>query len=222
MHAKLGASTDYTTVAVLMVHWAEHLDWDLNARSEVEPLATLFREDFGFDVKIVQLDNRLQRPQLQLDRAIADLVQNVDGHPDDHLLIVFYTGHGYVRDDRPHELIISGTAQEENAIPGQSFAPSASWTVAEQPLETAQTDTLVILDCCCAGNVMTTPQTVANTRSYELMAATGRDMVAIQPGPRSYTHALIKALKMLRRENETFSTAELNQKVSMLQNYNGA
>ena len=53
-------------------------------------------------------------------------------------------------------------------------------------------------------------------RSYELMAATGKNMLAIQPGPRSYTHALINALSALLQEGCDFSTTDLAQAICEL------
>ncbi|KAK4900294.1 hypothetical protein LTR27_002518 [Elasticomyces elasticus] len=110
MHAELRVSDHYSNVAVLILHWAEALDKDLKVASEVKLLAEGFKHDFGFDVKVVQLDDRPKRPQLQLDKAMTDFVYDNDGDHGNHLLIVYYTGHGFVRFDSPHELIISGTA----------------------------------------------------------------------------------------------------------------
>ncbi|KAK1066416.1 hypothetical protein LTR74_007138 [Friedmanniomyces endolithicus] len=209
----------YTNVAVLMIHWIGSLDEDLKAYTEVTPLATIFRDVCGYETKIVQLDDKGSPPQLQLDKTIADFVQEHDGRSRSHLLIVYYTGHGYVWRDRPNELIVSGTATAETNSTEGTFPPNANWTQAERPLGSASADTLVILDCCCASNVMKDRLSSRGERSYELMAAAGRNMPATQPGPRSYTHALIKALGAMLQEGCSFSTADLAQAIHELRDY---
>ncbi|TKA82966.1 hypothetical protein B0A55_01561 [Friedmanniomyces simplex] len=98
--SELGSLDHYTNVAVLMVHWIGSLDEDLKAHSEVAPLAKIFREDFGYGTKVVQLDNKVTPPQLQLDQAIKDLADGYDGPCRTDLLIVYYTGHGYYGNGR--------------------------------------------------------------------------------------------------------------------------
>ncbi|KAK0247974.1 hypothetical protein B0A54_12445 [Friedmanniomyces endolithicus] len=209
----------YTNVAVLMIHWIGSLDEDLKAYTEVAPLARLFRDDCGYEIKIVQLDNKGSPPQLQLEKTIADFVQQHDGPSRTHLLIIYYSGHGYVWRDHPNELIVSGTAMAETSSTERIFAPNANWTQAERPLNSASADTLVILDCCCASNVMKDRLSSKGARSYELMAATGKNMPAIQPGPRSYTHALINALRASLQEGGGFDTADLAQGIHELRGY---
>ncbi|KAK5728872.1 hypothetical protein LTR15_002013 [Elasticomyces elasticus] len=237
MSDKLGAPPHYTDIAVLILHWAASLDEDLRTHTEVTPLANMLGQGFGFTVEVVELDNKLREPQLQLDEAVDDFVRRHDGHTDSHLLIVYYTGHGVVQRNQPHTLIISGyespvnpdsqhgmsAAQEFEAAQGSSskefFTPACSWSQAEIALDAATADTLVILDCCFAGNVVGEKSTIPSKRSYELMVATGKDMTATRPGPRSYTHALIDALSSLKRELKVFSTADLSQRISKLRKY---
>ncbi|KAK1082338.1 hypothetical protein LTR33_003988 [Friedmanniomyces endolithicus] len=212
--SKDGSRDRYINVAVLMIHWIGSLDEGLEAHTEVTPLANIFRDDCGYVTEIVQLDNKGTPPQLQLSKIVADFVREHDGPCRTHLLIVYYTGHGYVWRARPNELIVTaraGTSWTEGA-----FAPNANWTHAEVPLNNASADTLVVLDCCCASNVMEGRLPSTGARSYELMAATGKNMLAIQPGPRSYTHALINALSALLQEGCDFSTTDLAQAICEL------
>ncbi|KAK3647226.1 hypothetical protein LTR22_013887 [Elasticomyces elasticus] len=224
MRAQLATPNHYSSVAVLILHWTEGLDTDLKCYSEVgiKPLKEVLKDGFGFDVRTVKLDNELKCPQVQLDKAIADFVYDHDGHHHSHLLIVYYTGHGFARFDRPHELIISGTARDEAARSDELFAPNANWSQAQRALTGAHADTLVILDCCCAGNVMNGTLHPVNNRSYELMAAVGRDKPATQPGPSSYTHALIKALEELCVAGHVFTTADLHERTSELRTHRGS
>ncbi|KAK0264655.1 hypothetical protein LTR35_017255 [Friedmanniomyces endolithicus] len=202
-----------------MIHWVGSLDEDLKACTEVTPLADVFRADCGYEIKIVQLDNRDTPPQLQLDKTIAEFVREYDGPCRTHLLIFYYTGHGYIWRSRPNELIVSGTATAESSSTEGTFPPNANWTKAEQPLDGACADTLIILDCCFAGNAMKSRLPSKGQRSYELMAATGKDMPATQPGPRSYTHALINALVALLQGGRGFTTADLAQSIHELRDH---
>ncbi|KAK1068374.1 hypothetical protein LTR12_013741 [Friedmanniomyces endolithicus] len=111
------------------------------------------------------------------------------------------------------------TATAETSSAEGTFPPNANWTHAERSLNSAFADTLVILDCCYASNVMNSRLLSTGARSYELMAATGKNMLAIQPGPRSYTHALINALSTLLQSGCGFTTADLAQSVCELRDY---
>ncbi|KAK0268713.1 hypothetical protein LTR35_015285 [Friedmanniomyces endolithicus] len=202
-----------------MIHWIGSLDEDLKAYIEVTLLAKIFRDDCGYKTLIVQLENKGMSPQLQLDRTISEVVREYDGPCRTHLLIVYYTGHGYVWRAQPNELIVSGTATAEPSSTKGSFPPNADWTQAAVPLNSASADTLVILDCCYASNVMNGRLPSTGARSYELMAATGKNMLAIQPGPRSYTHALINSLRALLQSGCEFSTADLAQGICELHDY---
>ncbi|KAK1814407.1 Phosphatidylinositol-4-phosphate 5-kinase [Friedmanniomyces endolithicus] len=217
-----GSRERYTNVTVLMIHWVGSLDEDLKACTEVTPLANILRDDCGYKTKIVQLDNKDTPAQLQLDRTIADFVREYDGPCRTHLLIIYYTGHGYVWRAQPNELIVSGTATAKSSSTGGTFPPNANWTQAEQPLDGASADTLVILDCCFAGNAMRARLPSRGARSYELMVATGKNMPATQPGPRSYTHALINALRALLQGDGNFTTADLAQDIHELRDHDRA
>ena len=100
--------------------------------------------------------------------------------------------------------------------------PEAVWAQAVKGLGTAEADVLEILDCCFASNIM--KSLIENTRTYEVLAATGKDKLTPKPGPRSYTRALIDSLKDELRENEgrPFSTFDLNQKIHHKKNWEAA
>lgn len=106
----------------------------------------------------------------------------------------------------------------EAAQSDEAYQPYANWTIAERPLDGAEADTLVILDCCNAANVM--KGSSEQTRSYELMTAAGKNMPTPSPGPRSYTTALINSLKVLKqRESQPFTTSDLNQMIMKQRSY---
>lgn len=118
------------------------------------------------------------------------------------------------------QLILDRTEDGNLSVDNNSHRPQASWTGAEGPLDEALADTLVILDCCSASNIM--KGVSEHSRSYELMAATGKDKPT-SAGPKSYTAALVKSLKILRqRELQPFTTYDLSQMIIRQRGWNTA
>ena len=75
---------------------------------KVDELDKLFRNEFGFKSRVVTLDTE-KRPQAMLDNAITGFILENDGHHRSHLLIVYYTGHGYAKVvNGSEELIVAG------------------------------------------------------------------------------------------------------------------
>lgn len=72
---------------------------------QVEELDSLLKDRFHFESTVCVL-NVKQKPQLQLNSAINDLVFKYNGPWRTHLLIVYYTGHGFGRDT--NELMLYG------------------------------------------------------------------------------------------------------------------
>lgn len=73
-------------------------------------LRTLLETRLNYECRVEVLNND-KKPQNQLNSAIASFVAEHDGHPRSHLLIVYYTGHGFLRPVKgadTHELVIAG------------------------------------------------------------------------------------------------------------------
>lgn len=200
----------YRTVAVLIVHWAEHLDRDLKCGEEIEGLKKLFTDHFNFQSSICTLHDK-RDPQLQLRNAIDSLVLAYDGPCRTNLLIVYYTGHGIGRDE--DGLDITGVREPGVSAIGPKYEPRANWNAAEESLKGAEADVLTILDCCCAGSIM--KGSTEDIRTFEVLAATGRKMPTEPPGKRSFTCAMIDALLDQLRETDQapFTTYALNQEI---------
>ena len=76
---------------------------------QVEELDSMFQNDFHYRSRIVQLNNKPKPPQAQLDKAIMDFVYDFDGSHKSHLLLVYYTGHGFCKNrNGGEELFVSG------------------------------------------------------------------------------------------------------------------
>jgi hypothetical protein len=99
-----------------------------------------------------------------------------------------------------------------NRQPDQELSVSnaAAWHDAEHILKIAKADVLLIFDCCYAGNLL--PCNVHPhypSKSFECIAACGRDKETSRPGETSFTTALIWSLKVLERDRKPFTTQEL-------------
>jgi hypothetical protein len=73
---------------------------------------------------------------------------------------------------------------------------------------------LLIFDCCYAGNLL--PCDVHPhypTRSFECIAACGRDKETTRPGKKSFTAALIWSLETLERDRKSFTTQDLQARI---------
>lgn len=99
-----------------------------------------------------------------------------------------------------------------------TLTAAASRARAERALNSASVNILVTLDCCCTSNAGDERVPAEAARSFELMAAIGKDKPAISPGLRSYTHALTKVLRALHWGDRPFTTADLAQSNNELQN----
>jgi hypothetical protein len=73
---------------------------------------------------------------------------------------------------------------------------------------------LLIFDCCFAGNLIPRPgRSCYPSRSFELIAACGKNKKTAWPGRDSFTSALIWALKTLVADRKRFTTLELQTKI---------
>jgi hypothetical protein len=82
--------------------------------------------------------------------------------------------------------------------------PTVKWSGIQSSLEEAQSDVLLLLDCCAAG----TANTNEGNGVTELLAACALNGIANGVGPYSFTHALINQLRLLS-STSCFSTAIL-------------
>ncbi|KXT11778.1 hypothetical protein AC579_9234 [Pseudocercospora musae] len=77
----------YQNVAALIIHWAKHLDEELECKEKSEELHQLFQTHINFKSKILELHNE-KPPQRQLRHALDTLALDHDGTCRSNLLIV--------------------------------------------------------------------------------------------------------------------------------------
>src|ERR1700712_2740189 len=97
------------------------------------------------------------------------------------------------------------------------YAARVTWDYAEDTLiRDVKADCLAILDTCFAGNIHKNALPT-ESRTYELLSASGPDRTTIGPGIKSFTSALIHSMEELREEHKggPFTTWQLEQKIMM-------
>ncbi|TGO35313.1 hypothetical protein BHYA_0163g00280 [Botrytis hyacinthi] len=215
MSAK-NASVAYREVHVLLLSW-DRKDDDLHVEQEVADLENVFRDIFKYKTtqKILQQNPR-KHPQVQINLYLAQFVAD---HDDPNtLLIVYYAGHGKLSDDGDGLALTPSTTHpdEENEL------HEIVWSSAEHNIQNTKSDVLVIFDCCNAGEMDRNVRGSDFTRrAFEYMAATSQNSTTRKPGPKSFTAALIWALKELVRSKpgKRFSTQELIRKIYRAPNF---
>ena len=86
-------SSNYDKVEALLLCWNDECSDLPNTKEEVERLQSVFERDFQYNTKIEYLDSNVAaKPQVKLNRLVADFVDDHDGP--NTLLIVYYGGHG--------------------------------------------------------------------------------------------------------------------------------
>lgn len=158
--------------------------------------------------------NVKSRSQHQLSRHISTFIEDNDGPQ--NLLIVYYTGHGTVKDhDRPKPwLQITATAKPWE---GKGFFKDAhaNWNKAEDLLRSddVEGDVLNIMDCCYSSNIAKSG--MLSSRKFELLSACGINQTTCSPGPHSFTRVLIDKLTELADEytDKPFATHVLNDRI---------
>jgi hypothetical protein len=76
-------------------------------------LESVFRDKYHYTTTRVVLDCKKKKPQAQLHRATSQFISDYDGSHRTTLLIVYYSGHGYLEEENGVErLYISGYVYE--------------------------------------------------------------------------------------------------------------
>ncbi|KAL8936126.1 MAG: hypothetical protein Q9216_005093 [Gyalolechia sp. 2 TL-2023] len=182
----------YTDVYVLLISWE---DDDLGVATEVDELEILFRQLYQYKT------DHWKIPSTKSHNAVVRrIMQSLEEFESiDKLLIVYYGGHGYMNEDRQCVWLCNQ----------QPAAATVQWSSVQTNLEEADSDVLILLDCCAAassaggsGNGIT-----------ELIAACGFEAYAPGVGEHSFTRSLIEELRYYGQRPGPISTAFLHNKV---------
>jgi hypothetical protein len=196
-------------------------------KNQVAELRDVLEKEYKFLVVEILLD-KTGGPQKQLNKHLASFVHDHDD--EDTLLVIYYAGHGWRKKNKDNEkefylieydylarpwysLLTSCRRVTETASWGHKHNKVA-WDLSERILEGADGDVLGIFDCCHAGHL----SQFRSPLRFEYLGACASDQVTNPPGPRSFTSALIWALKKLKSEGP-FSTSALQRKIKDAPDY---
>lgn len=177
---------------------------------QARELEALFKNRFRFETMTVQL-NVASKPQHQINKHLSEFIEKYDGP--NHLLIVYYTGHGVYQEKLKHlELTASLSPMAKRGLGGSA---RFNWNKVEDQLKAddVESDVLTILDTCYSSNIAKSSR--EETRTFELLSACAIDATTAAPGDNSFTRALINALNELLNEygDRPFTTFHLNQRI---------
>ncbi|PVH81338.1 hypothetical protein DL98DRAFT_397218, partial [Cadophora sp. DSE1049] len=187
----------YSCVTVLVLSWQDE-DPRLPVSLEIAELIRVFRDIYNYDVEEWEIPS--QSSHLALNRRIMGFV---DPAPNDreHLKIVYYAGHGRLTKTRLLEWTRSRSHNQSRVQPVQ-------WSGIQVLLEQAESDVLILLDCCAAG----TANAGGGSGVTELIAACPYNGIANGVGPYSFTNALVTELLELSHK-PSFSVGELYSEI---------
>ncbi|KAL8790092.1 MAG: hypothetical protein Q9213_000794 [Squamulea squamosa] len=181
----------YRHVHSLLLSWEED---ELGVVSEVQELDEVLTQTYRFRTQQWSI------PSLGSHNALAfrlmEFLRDYDNN--ENLLLVYYGGHGYMNDDR--QCIWSCTETVDS--------PTVQWYGLQTMLEQANSDALLLLDCCAAASSVA----ASGNGVTEVIAACGFETWAPGVGEHSFTRSLIEELKYLGHR-PPFSVALLHNKV---------
>ncbi|KAH7327414.1 hypothetical protein BKA65DRAFT_554973 [Rhexocercosporidium sp. MPI-PUGE-AT-0058] len=187
----------YTCVTVLMISWQDE-DPRLPVSLEIAELIRVFTDIYHYDVEEFKIP--ALNPHYALNRKIMGFVEPAPNDKE-HLKIVYYAGHGRLTKTR---LLEWTSGRDKPRSHPQSRIPSVQWSGIQVLLEQAESDALILLDCCAAG----TSNAGGGSGVTELIAACPYNGTANGVGPYSFTNALVVELKELSLKR-SFSVGEL-------------
>ncbi|KAL9008736.1 MAG: hypothetical protein Q9173_006169 [Seirophora scorigena] len=181
----------YKQVHVLLLSWE---DDDLGVVTEIAELQRVF--DFSYHFQTSHWELPSHKSHNALVRRVMQLLD--ESESGEKLLIVYYGGHGKMNEDRQCVWICN---QQANAA-------TLQWSSIQTMLEEADSDVLILLDCCAAGS----SAGGSGKGITQLIAACGFESFAPGVGKHSFTRALIEELKYYNLRGPV-STAFLHNKI---------
>jgi hypothetical protein len=166
----------------------------------------VLEDSYGFPVEYERMHMR-RHPQVQAMKHVVDFLHKHDSIEPRTLLIVYYAGHGGSDPTSTGRISLSGCYPVNDAARDRSIA----WTEVESTLAKAESDVVVIFDCCHAG-LLCCPARRGPRNSFHYVAACKADQRTRASGKKSFTAAMIWALKDLA-DSPGFTVTRLVEKL---------
>ncbi|TGO37895.1 hypothetical protein BHYA_0086g00100 [Botrytis hyacinthi] len=194
----------YARVYVLLILWEDE-DPQLPVSLEVHDLGVVLASIYKYEVQIYRIPRCGSHKKLN--QKILDFVK-LGGDSKEDLKIVYYGGHGMLAQNRQPCWV----SRSDSRDPSFSMV---KWGGIQNSLEEAQSDVLLLLDCCSSG----TANTGEGYGTTELIAACGFNDVANGVGRYSFTYALIRELRLLSAYPKFTAAVLYNRILCRLQNW---
>ncbi|KAL8835228.1 MAG: hypothetical protein Q9170_003390 [Blastenia crenularia] len=182
----------YSGVHVLLLSWE---DDDLGVTAEIDELEDVFVIVYCYETERWKIPGT--KSHNALSRRIMRLLDDFESS--DKLLVVYYGGHGYMNEDRQCVWLCNQRPE----------AATVQWWSIQTNLEEADSDVLILLDCCAAAS----SAGGSGKGITELIAACGFETFAPGVGEHSFTRSLIEELRYYGQRLGPISTAFLHNKV---------
>ncbi|UNI15498.1 hypothetical protein JDV02_002027 [Purpureocillium takamizusanense] len=165
----------YSDVSVLLLSWEE----DQTVDDDLAALETVLQKQYNFGTQQWQIPT-VPNPSIKLGVQMASFLEQA--RPD-HLLIIYYAGHGYVGAD--NQLYWACKAGED--------AAKLKWDGVRCLFEDAQSDILMLLDTCAVPD----PPIAGSHGVKQVIAAGAPGRNHRDDSARSFTACLVDALNKL-------------------------
>ena len=198
----------YKKVEVFLITWEENDDIKEEVEGEVGALKKLFGE-LNYHVTPFAIPNIDSQNELQFE-VLNFLRAHKKDPPGETLFIVYYTGHGSIRDNACYWHPTGGAASAINSRDPKSrqTGPTVEWSKIQENFEHVnKQDVLFILDCCYAGSAAMHKGSWQSTK--ELLAACGSEEET-EAGDGSFTLRFVECMRrMVQIEKRGFQVSWL-------------
>ncbi|PKS07490.1 hypothetical protein jhhlp_006094 [Lomentospora prolificans] len=177
----------YASVSVLLLRWEE----DTTVESDLDSLEKVFRDQYHYRTERWNIPT-VANPSIKLGVQMASFLESARS---DHLLIIYYAGHGYVGAD--NQLYWASNTRDD--------AARLKWHGVRCLFEDAQSDILLFLDTC---SIRDAPLTGSHGLK-QAIAAWGPEQKGRDPRERTFTSILVECLQKLGDLKNSFTVQTL-------------
>ncbi|OAA61951.1 Zinc finger, C2H2 [Niveomyces insectorum RCEF 264] len=171
-----GQKLPYARVSALLLKWDEDVG---RGGGHIASLEHVLRDRYNFHTERWNIP-AVANPSAKLSVRIADFVNQAGA---DHLLIIYYVGHGYIGSD--NQLYWACHTREDS--------PKLKWDSVRYLLEDAQSDMLILLDSCAS-----TDMPVAGSHgTKQVIAAFTPETMPREPDTSAFNFYLTETLHKL-------------------------
>ncbi|PHH62095.1 hypothetical protein CDD81_7588 [Ophiocordyceps australis] len=181
----------YSDVSVLLLNWEQ----DRSVDDDVDALEQVLQKKYRFKTQRWQIPT-VPNPSIKLGVQMASFLENARPN---HLLIIYYAGHGYVGPDG--QLYWACNMRED--------AAKIKWDGFRCLFEDAQSDILLLLDTCAISD----PTPAGSHGVKQAIAAYSADHGPRDTSARSFTSRLVDAFHKLSQD-KYFTIYQLYQELT--------